>query len=92
MRPTTGATKEEDTMTREDVVALVDTYIAALKSGDYSSVPFAPMDGHAVIHPIPSKKYARSHNDWWFCAESGHCIGISRSEYSMTALTISSSA
>ena len=29
-------------MTREETVALVNTYIAALKSGDYSSVPFAP--------------------------------------------------
>ena len=29
-------------MTRDEVVKLVDTYIAALKSGDYSSVPFSP--------------------------------------------------
>ena len=29
-------------MTRDEVVKLLDTYIAALKSGDYSSVPFSP--------------------------------------------------
>lgn len=51
-------------MTREEVVKLVDTYIAALKSGDYASVPFSPSVsflGPLMDAPLQGKEAVLAH-------------------------------